>query len=617
MNQILQADAQRKQVELARATSLCEVFQSTAKRVPNRVALRTLDDNVSITWGEYADRVRRIAGGLATLAVEQGSTVALMLENRPEFHLLDTAVLHLGATTLSVYNTLPAEDVAWILADAGVRVIATERKLLPTVLAAREAGRNIETVILVDGPVDEASRVISLADVESYEPHGFDFEAGWRAVAGESIATLIYTSGTTGPPKGVELSHRAILGTVEAIDRRYGTHDGARVVSMLPMAHMGERQFSHYWGMAFGFTNTPCPDIRDVPRYYAAVQPHYIVTPPRLFEKFRAAIEAKITAEPDPARKTALEKGLDAARRQVLAETSGGAPEDVAARAEEFHAGLGRELLVDLGLGNVELAITGSSPVREDLLQFWHALGLPIVNSWGMTELGGIVAFSKPGDELGTCGQPMQGLELRLLEDGEILARSPFMMSGYRNQPEKTREAIDEEGWLHTGDIGVLDAAGNLRIVDRKKELIINASGKNMSPANIEAKIKDAHPMIGNACVIGDDRPYNVALITLDPEAAPAIAREIGLEGKSTASLAADPMILRIVSEAIAHANERMSRVEQIKRFRLLGVDWAAAGDELTPTMKLKRRQIAMKYAAEIQALYDGPPSPEVHHRRP
>lgn len=517
---------------LADHPSIPAVFQATVARCPDRVALRTVDDGERLTWGDYALEVARVARGLAGLGVGRGSTVAMLLTNRPAFHIVDTAVLHLGGICLSIYATLPAEDIAWVIRDAGADVLVTESALLQRVFAADVAAE----VVLVDG---EAAGTIPLAQLDGSP----DVDNAWRRIEPDDVAVIVYTSGTTGTPKGVELSHRAVLGNTQGLNHAIGTMDGARVVSYLPMAHIAERQLSHYRAMALGFEVTTCPEPRAMPEHLLAVRPHYFFGPPRMLAKFRSAA-----------------------------------------------SGLRGPLLKHFGLDEVVVAMTGSAPVPVELTQFWLDAGLPLVEAWGITECGAFGAFGRPGSyRVGTCGLALPGIELRLATDGEILMRSPWLMSGYRNRPDATAEAIDPQGWLHTGDVGEF-VDDHLRIIDRKKEIIINAGGKNMSPAHIEARIKESDPLIGEVCVIGNDRPYNVALIVPDPEAAARFTGDV-----STA-----------VATAVDRANRRLARVEQIKRFHLVESPWTPEGDEVTPTMKLKRSVIDRKYAAIIEALYAG-----------
>ena len=258
-----------------------------------------------------------------------------------------------------------------------------------------------------------------------------------------------------------------------------------------------------------------------------------------------------------------------------------------------------------LGLDEPVAVNVGAAPTPREVLVFFHAIGIPVAELWGMSETCGSGCCNPPDKiKIGTVGPPVPGVEIKLADDGEVLMRSAVVMTGYRNLPDKTAEAIDADGWLHTGDIGEIDEDGYLRIVDRKKELIINAAGKNMSPANIEATLKGASPLIGQACAIGDGRPYNTALIVLDADFAPAWAAQNGIEGRRWRTLAADEAMRAAMQAGVDAANARLARVEQIKKFTLVPGDWAPGGDELTPTMKLKRKPIAEKYAAEIEAMY-------------
>jgi long-chain acyl-CoA synthetase len=329
--------------------------------------------------------------------------------------------------------------------------------------------------------------------------------------------------------------------------------------------------------------------------YLPEVRPSWFFAVPRIYEKLKAAIEAGIEAEQDEARKQATKWALDVGLRKVRLEQAGEpVPDDL--RAEHAKA---EELVLSkirgkLGLDQLESINVGAAPTPREVIEFFHAIGIPVAELWGMSETTGYGTCNPPDKiKIGTVGPVSPGVEIKLEDDGEVLIRGPVITSGYRNQPDKTREAIDDEGWLHTGDIGEFDADGYLKIVDRKKELIINAGGKNMSPANIEARVKAASPVIGQVIAIGDMKPFNVALITLDPDVAPAYTQQHG-----------EDALLTEVARGVEAANEQMARVEQIKRYKLLETDWQPGGDELTPTMKLKRKPIHEKYATEIEELY-------------
>jgi long-chain acyl-CoA synthetase len=582
------------------AATVAEAFQLTAAAHPDRRALRLKDDAFTMTWREYADKVRSVAAGLVGLGLEPGRTLAIMLTNRPEFHFFDAAALHLGATPFSIYNSYAPEQIQYQVQDAGARILVTERAFLDRVGSVE----GLEHVVVVDaGNLDEA---LTIADVEAEGDPEFDFEAAWRAVKPDDVLTLIYTSGTTGPPKGVQLTHANQLSAVRGFDEVIAFPAYGRVVSWLPMAHIAERACSHYLPMLLGFTTTCCQNPREVVAYLPEVRPTWFFAVPRIYEKLKAAIEAGIAAEQDEAKKAATQWALEVGLRKVRAEQAG---EEVTEELAQEYA-KADELVLSrirsrLGLDDIESINVGAAPTPREVIEFFHAIGIPLAELWGMSETTGYGACNpRERIKIGTVGPVAPGAEIRLAEDGEVLMRGPMVTPGYRNQPEKTREAFDEDGWLHTGDVGEFDEDGYLKIVDRKKELIISAGGKNMSPANIEAKIKASNPLIGQAVAIGDARPYNVALITLDPDVAPAFAAERGIEDRSIESLAENQAVLEAVQRGVDAANEQLGRVEQIKRFRVLPTEWQPGGDELTPTMKLKRKPINERYQREIEELY-------------
>jgi long-chain acyl-CoA synthetase len=550
-----------------RASTLGEAFLRTVSERPDQVALRTPRDRMTITWREYRERVERIAAGLAALGVERGDAVAIMLLNRPEFHLVDTAALLLGATPFSIYNTSTAEQIEHLFTNAGNRVVVTEQAFVPVIGEARRRVPEIEHVVVVDH--DEFG-ALTLDELENKGSSSFDFMRHAAAVQPEDIATIIYTSGTTGPPKGVQLTHANLIAECRAVANRLPNLVGGRGASFLPSAHIADRWGNHYFGsMMFGATITSIPDPRTIAIHLPDVRPTSWGAVPRIWEKLKGALEAKGFTDP-------------------------------AALPEETKASIRRRI----GLDHAEWLMCGAAPCQLEVLEYFDALGLPILEVWGMSETSCCVTVNPPdAPRYGTCGPVLDGIELKLAPDGEVLVRGPVVMAGYRGEPAMTAMAIDADGWLHTGDIGTRDMDRYLTIVDRKKEIIINSAGKNMSPANIEARVKAAHPLIGQAVAIGDRRPYVVALLVLDPEVAVHFASDRGLP-ESTKALAEHPAVRDALAEAVRIANRKLSRVEQIKTFAILGDDWQPGGDELTPTMKLKRKPIAVKYAAQIDALY-------------
>jgi long-chain acyl-CoA synthetase len=586
----------------AEAPTIAHAFRITVAGRPDQVAIRTKEDAFTITWGALMERVDALAGGLAKLGLERGETLALMLGNRPEFHICDLAGMMLGATPFSIYNTYTPEQIRYLLTDAESRILICEQEYLPRVLEARKELPELEHVIVVDGEAPEGT--LSLTDVEGSNP-GFDVEARVAELQGTDLLTLIYTSGTTGPPKGVQLIHRNLLAACEGLDELISFPEDGRVISWLPSAHVAERNAHHYLPIVFGLQITCCDDPRQVLSYLPEVRPSWFFAVPRIWEKLKAGLETMIAGQPEEqAAKTRA--AIDAAIRKVRLEQAdeevpAELAEEVGRAEEEIFSGL----RIMLGLDQVEAINVGAAPTPVEVLEFFHAIGLPLAELWGMSETCGAGTVNpKERIRLGTVGPPAPGVQIKLDSDGEVLVKSDVVMVGYRNLPEKTAETFTDDGWLRTGDIGEFDEEGYLKIVDRKKELIISAAGKNMSPANIEATLKSSSPLIGQACTIGDARHYNTALIVLDADFAPVWASKQGIAETDLASLAREGQVAAAVQEAVDAANEKLAKVEQIKRFTIVAGDWLPGGDELTPTMKLKRKPIAAKYEREIEDMY-------------
>jgi long-subunit acyl-CoA synthetase (AMP-forming) len=590
-------------------TTLCEAFQRTAAIDPDAVALRTPGDAQTMTWREYAAAVRRAAAGLAGLGVRRGDTVSLMMANRIEFYPLEVGAQHLGATSFSVYNTLPAEQLTYVFANAATKVVICEQQYVDRI---RASGAQLEHIVCIDG-LPEGT--LSLDDLYAAGADDFDFESTWRAVRPDDVITLIYTSGTTGNPKGVEMTHAHLLFEAQALDAVLGVQFGDRVTSFLPTAHIADRTMALYNQEVFGAQVTVVSDARAIAAALADVHPTTWGAVPRVWEKLKAAIEFAVSHEPDETKRQALQWGMSVAAKRAAALVAGEPLADDAAvewqKADELVLS---KLRATLGLDQLRWAVSGAAPIPKETLAFFDGIGIPIVEVWGMSELSCVASVSHPADaRLGTVGKLLPGLEGKIADDGEYLVRGPLVMKGYRGEPAKTAEAIDPDGWLHTGDILDVDADGYLRIVDRKKELIINAAGKNMSPANIETTVMAACPMVGAMLAIGDGRPYNTALLVFDADSVGPYAAQHGLADASAEALAADPQVIAKIAEGVAEGNAKLSRVEQIKRFRVLPTLWEPGGDEITLTMKLKRRPIMAKYAAEIEELYAGQPGPDVH----
>ena len=587
------------------ASTLCEAFQASAERCGDAPALRIPGGSVEISWREYADRVRGLAAGLAAHGIGRGDTVASMLTNRPEAHLIDTAALHLGATPFSIYNTSSPEQIEYVLTDAGCRLVVTERQFVDRVLAVRPKLPALQYVFVVEGASP------GTADLEEMTAAGdpdFDFEGSWRAVKPADIATLIYTSGTTGPPKGVELTHDNLLWTGKTWAEITDQPGDGRLMSYLPMAHLADRVVSHYLAMLTGACITCVADAKAAVPAIADTRPTLWLGVPRVWEKLKVSLEGRFAAEPDESRRAAIGRAVEAGIERVRMEEAGETVPD-ALRAEcaladaELFAGVRKQLGFEPGA----FLLSGAAPLAMHVLEFFAALGLPINEGYGMTESSAVATMNREAARrLGTVGQPLPGVDAKLAEDGELLVRGRLVMRAYRNSPDKTAEAVDPDGWLHTGDIAEIDDEGFVKIVDRKKELIISAAGKNMSPANIEAAVKAGSSLIGMVVTIGDARSYNTALIVLEPDSAKTFAAQHGIKHDSLEELAADDRVRAEVAAGIERANATLSRVEQIKKHALLPAEWIPGGDELTPTLKLRRKPIAAKYADVIEAMYAG-----------
>ena len=581
--------------------NLYEAFLKTVARRGDAPAVIAEDEDVSYSWNDLATRVKALAGGFNSLGVRRGDTVSLLTNNRADFIPTDLAAVSIGAVPFSIYQTSSPEQIEYLLKDSAAKVMVIEPAFLENLNQVKDNLPDLEHIVVIGGD----GGTMTYEELMEADP---DFDPGPIAeeVGLEDPLTLIYTSGTTGPPKGVSLTHGNLLRMQSAVMQ--GVIDlpdtDARVISWLPTAHIAERGANYYSAVMKGFEVHICPDPRRIIEFLPKVRPTWFFAVPRIWEKLKAGLESMLAGLPDEQREKA-QAGLDAAIQKVRLEQAGEeVPEEIAAAAAAADEALFAALRTNLGFDKAVAVSVGAAPTPLEVLEFFHAIGIPVGELWGMSETCGVITINPPDRiRLGTVGPPVPGTDVKVAEDGELLCRSPYVMPEYRNQPEKTAETI-VDGWLHTGDIGTIDKDGYVRILDRKKELIINAAGKNMSPANIEAHVKSASPLITQCVAIGDGRPYNVALIVLDPDFTPVWAAQNGLEGVSLEDLADNEKVQAVVQEALDKAAGKMARVEQIKKFKIIPGEWLPGGDELTPTMKLKRRPISDKYEGEIEALY-------------
>ena len=559
----------------------------------------------SRSWLAYRELVRQVAYGLKSLGLERGSFGVILTRNRPEHLVADLALLYARGVPVSLYNTLAAEQLAYIVAHCDARVAFVEDVgMLAKFEAVRDRLPALRNIILLEGEAPGTITWRELLDRGTAEaaPAPGWFEAAVGEVLPNDPVTLIYTSGTTGPPKAVMDSHRQVLWMAASGNAALPDPDlEERHLSYLPLAHAFERYSGHWNAIIRREQVFFCPDPLKVFQYAAEVHPTVMIGSPRVWEKLQAGILAGIAADPNPQSRTAVEGALQVGQKVAEYRMRGEPlPPDLAAAAERA-APVWGAIRARVGLDQCTLGVTGAAPISPSVVAFFRSLDLPLVEGYGMTESTVGATINPIGQErLGTVGKANAGLELRVAEDGELLMRGGNVMQGYYKDPAGTAAAIDADGWLHTGDVAEIDADGYVRIIDRKKELIITAGGKNISPANLEGLLK-RNPLVGQAAVIGDRRPFVSALIVLDPDTARVWAARIGA---SASDLPSDPEVVAEVQRAVDAANAEVSQAESIRKFRILPVEWTAESGELTPTLKLKRRIIVERYAAEIEALY-------------
>ena len=586
-------------------TSLCARLLEHAAQRPGEVAIREKHRGVwrAWTWAEYARRVANVAAGLRELGVGPGDRVAIHAENRPEWVIADLAVQGLGACAVGVYPTSPSAEVEYVLAHSEASVlIAEDEEQLDKALEVRERLPLLRHVVVMD-PRGVRSEVLTFADIEKDDPDSLAaYEDSVKALDPAGTAILVYTSGTTGPPKGAMISHSNLVAAGETAVA-LGTVPGDEVLSYLPLCHVAERLISVIDGVwvpavvNFGEGGPSFPnDLRDV-------QPTVFLGVPRVWEKMLATVEIRMADASRLKRvlyRACLRQGRRIAPRRMAGRMS---PADrvVSGLCEVL---VFRALREKLGMSRVRVPLSGAAPIAPQVLEYLWAIGIPVREGYAQTENTAICTLTPDTDiRLGSVGKALPGVEVRIAPDGEILTRSAGVFQGYLNDPVATKSTVDEDGWLHTGDVGELTEDGFLRITDRKKDIIITAGGKNISPSEIENRLK-VSPFIREAVVIGDRRKYLTALIGIELDTVGNWASRKGIPYTTYADLTTKDEVRALIDKVVQEANEDLAQVERIKRFTLIAKELDHEDGELTATQKVKRKALQLRFEPEIEAMY-------------
>jgi long-chain acyl-CoA synthetase len=569
----------------------------------DRTAVRFKDGDkwLSRSFSEVRDTVRALAFGLVTLGIEKGDRVAILGNTRPEWTYFDFAALSIGATVVPIYQTNSPEECRYVLENSDSKVVVVEdAEQLAKVRQVRDQLPQLEHVVLMTGSADGAVSMEALAAKGT----GGD-EATWKtlydAVTPEDICTFIYTSGTTGPPKGCIISHGNYRAMLDMVNEVSVIEDEDLAYLYLPLAHSFALliQFGTFdLGTTLAYWERD--PLKILPNL-AELKPTYFPSVPRIFEKIYTAATSGIEKE-GGLKKRIFDWAIKTGAKMREVERSGRAPGFLLQRQYAFADQKVLSKIRNLFGGRIRLAVSGAAPINPEILRFFDAAGVLVLEGWGMTETSTAATISTPEDfKVGAIGKPFPGCQVKIADDGEILVKGPNVFQGYHKNPEATRETI-VDGWLHTGDIGEIDGDGFIKITGRKKDIIITAGGKNITPANLEAEIKQ-QPLVSQCVVVGDRRPYLVALVTLDPEEAVKYAEENNLP-EDPAQLARNPDVKAAIEAHVEKINQNFARVEQVKKISILPHDLSQESGELTPTLKVKRAVVAQKHEDAIELLY-------------
>ncbi|HPB69635.1 MAG: AMP-binding protein [Syntrophales bacterium] len=597
-----------------REDTVPHIFLARVRKYGDRVALREKEFGIwqEISWNDYSRHVRHFCLGLMDLGLMPGDHVSIFGENLPEWLYADLATQSARGVAVGVYPTNPSREAQYVIGHSeSVFVVCDDQEQVDKVLEVREALPFMRKIIVIDMKGLRRGTDPMIVSFEEVERIGGRIEAAdperyWRTVdqvRPEDVAIMVYTSGTTGPPKGAMLSHDNVAQFLKAQSQTLPQYDTDEIVSYLPLCHVAERMMSVFLPIYSGATVNFAESVDTVTQDMREIFPTFYLAVPRIWEKMMAGIVIKMK-DSTWAKATAYRLFMPVGREMALARLSRG-PIPFSLRLSH---GLGERLLFrhlrkELGLLRARLALSGAAPISPEVLLFFHSLGVPVLEGWGMTEETGIGTANLPGDvKLGTVGKPIRGVEIRIAEDGEILLKCNHVFVGYWKDPEATARTV-VDGWLHTGDVGELDPEGRLKITDRKKEIIITSGGKNIAPSEIENRLK-CSPYINEAIVIGDAKPYLTALIQIEYDNVAKWAQDRGLAYTTFKSLAQLQEVRELVQQEVHEANRDFSQVETIKKFRLLEKELDHDDNELTATLKLRRKTLYEKLGEIIEEMY-------------
>lgn len=597
-----------------REDTVPHIFLARVRKYGDRVALREKEFGIwqEVSWNDYGRHVRHFCLGLMDLGLRPGDHVSIFGENLPEWLYADLAIQSACGVAVGVYPTNPSREAQYVIGHSeSIFVVCDDQEQVDKVLEVREALPFLRKIIVIDmkglrrstDPMivsfDEVERIGGRIETE-------DPERYWRTVdhvRPEDVAIMVYTSGTTGPPKGAMLSHDNVAQFLKAQSQTLPQYDTDEIVSYLPLCHVAERMMSVFLPIYSGATVNFAESVDTVTQDMREVFPTFYLAVPRIWEKMMAGIVIKMK-DATWAKATAYRLFMPVGRKMALARLARG---PIPPSLRLLH-GLGellffRHLRKELGLLRARLALSGAAPISPEVLLFFHSLGVPVIEGWGMTEETGIGTANLPGDvKLGTVGKPIRGVEIRIAGDGEILLKCNHVFVGYWKDPEATARTV-VDGWLHTGDVGELDPEGRLKITDRKKEIIITSGGKNIAPSEIENRLK-CSPYINEAIVIGDAKPYLTALIQIEYDNVAKWAQDRSLAYTTFKSLTQLPEVRELVQQEVHEANRDFSQVETIKKFRLLEKELDHDDNELTATLKLRRKTLYGKFGEIIEEMY-------------